>query len=76
VEIGDDASGLEDLITAEEAEVLAAGGEIELHLHGPWQAKVVVRRCPRCRFELFPGNRFCVECGAPVDAARPTAGDP
>jgi len=29
--------------------------------------------CPSCGAETVPGNRFCVECGAPVDATTPPA---
>jgi len=29
-------------------------------------AEVKVARCPSCSHELYIGNRFCVECGAPV----------
>jgi PPM family protein phosphatase len=28
--------------------------------------EVRVARCAHCRHELFIGNRFCVECGAPI----------
>ncbi|MCC6555390.1 MAG: Stp1/IreP family PP2C-type Ser/Thr phosphatase [Polyangiaceae bacterium] len=30
------------------------------------QVEVRVARCPHCNFELFIGNSFCVECGAPI----------
>jgi PPM family protein phosphatase len=59
----------DDFDAAELAAVLAEGGEIDLDLRGPWPSKVAVRRCPRCRYELFPGNRFCVECGARIESA-------
>jgi protein phosphatase len=76
LEVGEDANALDDL-TPEEAAALAEGGEIDLDLRGPWPAKPVVKRCPLCRFELFPGNRFCVECGARVEApASGLSGEP
>jgi hypothetical protein len=67
--VGYDDAGIEELITPEEAAALANGGEIELDVRGPWPGKAAVRRCSRCRFEIFPGNRFCVECGARIEAA-------
>lgn len=30
------------------------------------QTEVRVARCAHCKHELFIGNRFCVECGAPI----------
>jgi hypothetical protein len=30
-----------------------------------------------CRFEIFPGNQFCVECGTRIEApASGLAGEP
>jgi hypothetical protein len=60
---------MDDFSAAELAAVLAEGGEIDLDLRGPWPSRVVVRRCACCRHELFPGNRFCVECGARIESA-------
>jgi protein phosphatase len=37
----------------------------------PQDAYDDVPRCPYCRFELFAGNRFCVECGQPIDFPVP-----
>jgi PPM family protein phosphatase len=66
----DDGNGdLEGLLTPEEAAALASGGEIDLDVRGPWPGTATVPRCAKCRFELFPGNRFCVECGARIEAA-------
>jgi hypothetical protein len=62
-------SGLDELITAEEAAALAESGEVDLDLRGPWPGKTLVRRCAQCRHELFPGNLFCVECGARIEVA-------
>ncbi len=76
LEVAEDGAGLDGLISPEEAEALATGGEIDLDLHGPWPGKASVKRCPRCRFELFPGNRFCTECGARIEAPAPVAGEP
>lgn len=30
-----------------------------------------MRYCPSCGAEIVPGNRFCVECGAPLDPPAP-----
>lgn len=30
-----------------------------------------MRNCPSCGAEIVPGNRFCVECGAPADPDTP-----
>ncbi len=64
-----DVTDLETLVTAEEAAALASGGEIDLDVHGPWAGAATVPRCAHCDFELFPGNSFCVECGARIEAA-------
>jgi protein phosphatase len=50
------------------AEALAAGGEVDLDVQGPWPNKPEVPRCRSCNFELFPGNSFCVECGTRIEA--------
>jgi protein phosphatase len=57
------------LLTEEETAALASGAEIDLDVRGAWGASTDVFRCTRCRFELFPGNAFCVECGQPIEAA-------
>ena len=68
--VADDAgTSMEGLLTPEEAAALASGGEIDLDVHGPWPGAATVNRCKQCRFELFPGNSFCVECGARIEAA-------
>jgi hypothetical protein len=73
LEVGPESGpALDELITAEEAEALASGGEIDLDVRGPWPGKAVVRRCASCRHELFAGNKFCVECGARIEAAGGT----
>jgi hypothetical protein len=59
---------LEEFLTAEAAQALLNGGEIDLDVRGPWPGKVYVRRCQRCKHELYPGNRFCVECGTRIEA--------
>jgi PPM family protein phosphatase len=52
---------------SELAEVLGSPSDLPLDLQGAWSNKPYpVARCGQCHFELFPGNRFCVECGAPV----------
>jgi PPM family protein phosphatase len=67
---------LEDLISPEEADALASGAEIDLDVRGPWPNKPVVLRCTRCRYELFPGNAFCVECGARIEASSGAPAEP
>jgi protein phosphatase len=59
---------VDDLVAAEMAAALAEGGEIDLDLRGPWPGKLPTLRCASCRHELFPGNRFCVECGSPIQS--------
>jgi protein phosphatase len=63
---------LDEVMTPEELAALAlveGGGEVDLDFNGPWPGRMLLRRCPRCSYELFPGNRFCVECGARIEAA-------
>lgn len=56
----------EELFTPEERAILAELEKVGLDLQGSWSDRVLVRRCRRCTYELFPGNRFCVECGARI----------
>lgn len=49
----------------------AAGGQAPVNEAPPVkparrQTEVRVARCVHCNHELFIGNRFCVECGAPI----------
>jgi serine/threonine protein phosphatase PrpC len=64
----DDAPFYEEGLSAETAEALFNGGEIDLDLQGPWPRRVRVRRCASCNHELFVGNSFCVECGTRIEA--------
>jgi len=70
--LDDDEAALEttqDLVllgAEEEAALFAANAGRDLDLHGVWsdhQERSNVARCRRCKFELLPGNLFCVECG-------------
>jgi PPM family protein phosphatase len=57
-------------VTPAVAEALAAGGEVDLDLRGPWRSKPArVAGCVSCGHELFVGNTFCVECGTRVESA-------
>jgi len=78
LEVGaESTSAVEALISEEEAAALEAGGEIDLEVRGDWTDRAAVARCARCRHELFPGNLFCVECGARIEAAPDgVAGEP
>lgn len=29
---------------------------------------LIAAEVARCRYELFPGHRFCVDCGARIDS--------
>lgn len=44
------------------------GDEIDLEMRGPWPGRMRVPRCTRCDHQLFPGNLFCVECGARIES--------
>jgi protein phosphatase len=62
---------LDDHAVADLMAAFARGEDIDLDLHGPWPARLAVRRCASCAHELYQGNRFCTECGAPIDPATP-----
>ncbi|APR77036.1 Protein serine/threonine phosphatase PrpC, regulation of stationary phase [Minicystis rosea] len=59
----DDAS-LADLVAS-----FQRGDPMDVDLHGPWNARTAVRRCPRCAHELYQGNSFCTECGTRIETA-------
>jgi len=59
---------LDDEAVADLVATFAAGEPIDLDLVGPWRSRVAVRRCSSCEHELYPGNRFCTECGTPIDS--------
>jgi protein phosphatase len=59
---------LDDRQIAELVAAFARGDDIDLDLHGPWVARLAVRHCGQCAHELYPGNRFCTECGARIEA--------
>jgi PPM family protein phosphatase len=64
---GTDPDG-EDSVSGEQAEMIARDDDVILDLQGPWSNKPYpVARCAQCQHELFSGNLFCVECGAPID---------
>lgn len=53
------------------AAVAVGGGRAVAHEAQPGkpakrQTEVRVARCAHCKYELLIGNRFCVECGAPI----------
>jgi protein phosphatase len=75
--VADEPVGVADgILTEAEVRALASGAEIDLDVHGPWGAKAEVPRCSKCNFELYPGNTFCVECGARIEDDVLAAGGP
>ena len=69
-----DAPELPGLDAEDVADAIAAfvrGDEMDMELRGPWPGRVSVPRCKRCNHQLFPGNAFCVECGARIESASP-----
>jgi protein phosphatase len=67
----DQGPDVEEVAAGELAEMLAGNGDEALDLQGPWSNNPYpVARCAKCQFELFPGNQFCVECGARIDNAE------
>ncbi len=60
-----------EAVSGELAELIVKDEEVALDLQGPWSSKPYpVARCSQCQHEVFPGNQFCVECGAPPRARR------
>ena len=57
------------VLTKKETRAAMLGGrDVDLDLRGPWTAEADdVPRCTKCNFEIFAGNSFCVECGAPIE---------
>jgi protein phosphatase len=62
-------TGVDEAVRPSLRELLERGAEVDIELAGPWssEAPVLHRRCPSCSHELYPGNTFCVECGARVE---------
>jgi PPM family protein phosphatase len=61
----------DDIIPGELTDMVTREDDVILDLQGPWSNKPYpVARCAQCQHELFSGNLFCVECGAPIESAE------
>jgi protein phosphatase len=57
---------LQGIVSAEQARVLEAGGEVELAT-ATVDVTTTEQACTRCGYPLIEGNAFCVECGLRID---------
>lgn len=74
--LGFDAGGEEDFLGQEELDPSFADSFVSEHIVESFglvddepapMSMARVARCKRCSFELFIGNKFCVECGARIE---------
>jgi protein phosphatase len=62
---------LSSSVSRDVVERLERGEEVELDVAGPWSRHpLTIPRCEQCRHEIYPGNQFCVECGAKLSVSE------